>query len=102
MSEKRAFDPTRRGVDTGGDAPSSSSVRPVSAPASTSGPAPADDTRATAAMIPDPDTCPHCGGALVAHTVTTGPKAGAAHCDTCGCCLIGGAVRPGHPACDQA
>ena len=48
--------------------------------------------------------CPHCGAQLIDHEVTTGPKAGAWHCNSCGCCFVRDAIgawvlRPGHPQC---
>lgn len=46
--------------------------------------------------------CPHCDGKLKAHHAVEGPKAGAMHCETCGCCLIDGELREGHSACTTA
>jgi hypothetical protein len=43
--------------------------------------------------------CPHCHGDLIEHD-EAGPKAGAYHCNTCGCCLDEhGEVREGHTPC---
>ncbi len=47
---------------------------------------------------PEPARCPHCDGKLKAHP-DSGPKAGAVHCDSCGCCLVDGELREGHPPC---
>lgn len=56
---------------------------------------------AAAVTIPAPvkPDCPHCGGRLVLHLSLDGPKAGAEHCDSCGCCLIDGEPRPGTTRC---
>lgn len=43
--------------------------------------------------------CPHCGGRLESHGPTDGPKRGAQHCDSCGCCLLNGEPRPGTMRC---
>jgi len=43
--------------------------------------------------------CPHCKAKLLKHDAVNGPKAGAEHCNTCGCCFIAGELRPDHPIC---
>ena len=44
----------------------------------------------------------HCGGELVPHTSVSGPKVGAEHCSTCGCCLVDGEPRPGTEPCNPS
>ena len=44
--------------------------------------------------------CPHCSHELVQHPADAGAsKAGAWHCDGCGCCFRGGKPREGAPLC---
>lgn len=43
--------------------------------------------------------CPHCNGEMVKHGDGNPAKAGAWHCDGCGCCFKGRTVREGHPPC---
>jgi len=46
--------------------------------------------------------CPHCRAELFPHD-PDGPKAGCAHCNSCGCCFgPDGKPRPGHPVCSLA
>lgn len=71
---------------------------PIAAPAATAAPHAAAYDAAPDQTPRDP-ACPHCGGELVAHEATEGPKHGAVHCSTCGCCLIDGEPRPGTARC---
>lgn len=59
--------------------------------------------RAGAALAGSPkkDRC-HCGGTLVPHGDANPFKAGASHCDRCGCCLRDGEIRDGHRGCTAA
>lgn len=78
---------------------------PIAAPAATAAPHAAPPAAYDAADERAPTTgygrsdCPHCGGELVPHEATEGPKAGAEHCNGCGCCLIDGEPRPGTARC---
>ena len=59
----------------------------------------ADEQTVTVEDEETPPGCPHCGGQLVMHLSLDGPKAGAEHCNSCGCCLLNGEPRPGTEHC---
>jgi hypothetical protein len=48
--------------------------------------------------------CPHCKGELLRHGEANPYKAGAWHCNGCGCCFLPGIreLRAGHMSCAQA
>jgi hypothetical protein len=44
--------------------------------------------------------CPHCHVRMIDHGDANPHKAGAHHCNTCGCCLLAdGSIREGHAPC---
>ena len=70
---------------------------------------PAEESEQAPAAEPEPPSkpprakkCPHCTAELFPHD-PDGPKAGCAHCNSCGCCFgPDGKPRPGHPVCSLA
>lgn len=60
-----------------------------------------DDLAAKQAAKDDPKArlCPHCKAEMVKHGDANPFKAGAWHCNACGCCFKGRELREGHSAC---
>ena len=50
----------------------------------------------------DGRVCLHCHTEMVKHTDADPEKAGCWHCNGCGCCFRGNAVREGHTPCPLA
>lgn len=61
----------------------------------------ADDLAARQAEKDDPKArlCPHCKGEMIKHGPENPFKAGAWHCNSCGCCFRGKELREGHASC---